>query len=40
MISQPEYRWIRGHVEVYQCGKFVVSADNMGEAIKEFNLMN
>ena len=34
-----EYRHVRGHVEVYIDGAFVVSADTMAEAHAEINAM-
>jgi hypothetical protein len=34
-----EYRHVRGHVEVYIDGAFVVSADTMAEARAEINEM-
>ena len=29
------FRYIRGHVEVYKNGKFVLSADTKAEALRE-----
>ena len=34
-----EYRHVRGHVEVYIDGVFVISADTMAEAHEEINAM-
>ena len=33
--AMTEYRNVHGHVEVYVDGKFVLSADTKGEAIRE-----
>jgi len=30
-----EFRWVRGHIEVYLCGNFQFSSDNVDEAVKE-----
>lgn len=30
-----EYKGVRGHIEVYKDGKFILSADTMAEAHKE-----
>jgi len=30
-----EFRGVRGHIEVYKDGKFILSADTMAEAHKE-----
>lgn len=32
-----EFRHVREHIEVYQDGKFIVSADNLEEAKQELN---
>lgn len=32
-----EFRWVRGHVEVFLNGAFQFSADTMHEAISELN---
>lgn len=32
-----EFRWVRGHVEVFSHGRFQFSADTMEEAIRELN---
>lgn len=34
-----EYRYVRGHVEIYLDGAFVCSADNMSEALDEMTEM-
>lgn len=34
-----EVFYTRGHVEVFRHGKFVFSADTMGEALRELRLM-
>ena len=35
ILNDYEYRNVRGHIEVYLHGEFIVSADNLSEAIKE-----
>lgn len=37
MIPVTEYRHVRGHVEVYIDGAFILSADTMAEAHREVN---
>jgi len=37
--NMTEYRHVRGHVEVYIDGVFVISADTMAEAHEEINAM-
>lgn len=34
-----EIKCVRGHVEVYLCGKFCFSADNISEAEEEIELL-
>ena len=33
--SRCEFRWVRGHIEVYLNGEFLFSADTVHEAEKE-----
>lgn len=30
-----KFVWVRGHVEVYRYGKFILSADTKAEALRE-----
>ena len=34
-----EFRYVRGHVEVFLNGEFVLSADTKAEAIRELELL-
>ena len=34
-----EFRYVRGHVEVFLYGEFVLSADTKAEAIRELELL-
>lgn len=34
-----EFRWVRGHVEVFSHGQFQFSADTIEEAMRELNFI-
>ena len=34
-----EFRWVRGHVEVFPHGQFQFSADTIEEAMRELNFI-
>ena len=36
-MSNPEYRNVKGHIEVYENGEFIFSEDTKTEATKEYN---
>ncbi len=35
-----EFRWVRGHVEVFSHGLFQFSADSMEEAVRELSIIS
>lgn len=35
-----EFRWVRGHVEVFSRGLFQFSADSMEEAVRELSIIS
>lgn len=39
LLGTIEFRKVKEHIEVYQDGKFIVSADNLREAEKELEEM-
>lgn len=32
-----QFKWVREHIEVFFNGRFLFSADNMGEALRELD---